>query len=116
MRHHISFMSSDELLPRLLLGIDEEKKQVACGLVDTIGERCSRRKVSSLTPFPGSYTFAKTLEYKAKHNLQSGKEVTVIPPVEYQERFVHALEDYFVVCPGMWFVFYGSIKSNQFPS
>jgi len=50
----------------------------------------------------GSYTFAKTLEYKAKHGLQSSsKEVTVMPPTEYQERFVNALEGYFVACPGM---------------
>jgi 1-phosphatidylinositol-3-phosphate 5-kinase len=68
----------------LLLGVDEQKKEIACGLVDTIG----------------SYTFAKTLEYKAKQGLQSGKEVTVMPPTEYQERFVSALEGYFVACPG----------------
>ncbi|KAI0701295.1 hypothetical protein BC835DRAFT_236879 [Cytidiella melzeri] len=70
----------------LLLGIDEERKQIACGLVDTIG----------------SYTFAKTLEYKAKQNLSSGKEVTVIPPNEYQERFVNAMDNYFVACPDKW--------------
>lgn len=57
---------------------------IVCGLVDTIG----------------SYTFAKTLEYKAKQGLQSGKEVTVMPPAEYQERFTSALEGYFVACPG----------------
>jgi hypothetical protein len=39
-----------------VLDIDEERKQISCGLVDTIG----------------SYTFAKTLEYKAKE--LSGKE------------------------------------------
>ncbi|TFK37716.1 hypothetical protein BDQ12DRAFT_684579 [Crucibulum laeve] len=70
----------------LLLGVDEEHKQIACGLVDTIG----------------SYTFAKTLEYKAKHNLISGKDITVIPPIEYQERFVSALEGYFLACPDKW--------------
>ena len=32
----VSFFSP--LFLRLLLGIDEEKKQIACGLVDTIGE------------------------------------------------------------------------------
>jgi 1-phosphatidylinositol-3-phosphate 5-kinase len=77
-------------MPSLLLGIDAEKKQIACGLVDTIG----------------SYTFAKTLEYKAKQGLAVGaglasggikdkekeKEVTVIPPEEYQERFVNAMD------------------------
>ena len=51
----------------------------------------------------GSYTFAKTLEYKAKHGLQAGKEVTVLPPSEYQERFVNTLADYFVPCPGRWY-------------
>ncbi|KAI0795874.1 hypothetical protein C8Q75DRAFT_744203 [Abortiporus biennis] len=70
----------------LLLGIDEERKQLACGLVDTIG----------------SYTFAKTLEYKAKQGLNSGKEVTVVPPMEYQERFVTAMDSYFAACPDKW--------------
>ncbi|KAL1743638.1 hypothetical protein HDZ31DRAFT_83264 [Schizophyllum fasciatum] len=72
----------------LLLGIDNEKKQIACGLVDTIG----------------SYTFAKTLEYKAKQGLHSGtgKEITVMPPNEYQERFVTAMENYFLACPDKW--------------
>ncbi|KAH9920629.1 uncharacterized protein B0H18DRAFT_1023703 [Fomitopsis serialis] len=70
----------------LLLGIDEDRKRIACGLVDTIG----------------SYTFAKTLEYKAKQNLNSGKEVTVIPPHEYQERFVTAMDEYFLACPDKW--------------
>lgn len=61
--------------------------------------QCNRGAASSL--FSGSYTFAKTIEYKAKHGLQSGsKEVTVIPPADYQERFVRALEGYFVACPG----------------
>ncbi|KAF7355623.1 hypothetical protein MSAN_01479600 [Mycena sanguinolenta] len=69
-----------------LLGVDQERRQIACGLVDTIG----------------SYTFAKTLEYKAKQGLNSGKEVTVIPPAEYQERFVSALEGYFLACPDKW--------------
>ncbi|KAI0773107.1 hypothetical protein BD413DRAFT_539189 [Trametes elegans] len=70
----------------LLLGIDDENKQMICGLVDTIG----------------SYTFAKTLEYKAKQGLNAGKEVTVVPPHEYQERFVGAMDDYFLACPDKW--------------
>jgi hypothetical protein len=49
----------------------------------------------------GSYTFAKTLEYKAKQGLNSGKDVTVIPPIEYQDRFVRALDGYFLACPGI---------------
>jgi len=71
-------------IPRLLLGIDEEGKQIRCGLVDTIG----------------SYTFAKTLEYKAKGLSKEGKDITVVPPHEYQERLVSALDSYFMACPG----------------
>lgn len=93
----IALTSSD----RLLVGIDESRKQIACGLVDTIGMLiCSFVGLSILTSMPGSYTFAKTLEYKAKQGLHSGKEVTVIPPNEYQERFINAMDNYFVACPG----------------
>lgn len=70
----------------LLIGINDSNKQLSCGLVDTIG----------------SYTFAKTLEYKAKQGLAGGtrKEVTVVPPNEYRDRFLKALNTYFVACPG----------------
>jgi hypothetical protein len=40
------------------------------------------------------------LEYKAKQGLNSGKDLTVIPPAEYQERFIRAMESYFLVSPG----------------
>jgi len=86
-RSDADFLSKSNIMDySLLVGVDEEQKQIACGLVDTIG----------------SYTFAKTLEYKAKHGLNAGKEVTVMPPAEYQERFVSALEGYFVACPDKW--------------
>ncbi|KAJ3539164.1 hypothetical protein NMY22_g4858 [Coprinellus aureogranulatus] len=63
--------------------------------------RRRRRLFVVLVDTIGSYTFAKTIEYKAKHGLQSGnKEVTVMPPADYQERFVRALDGYFVACPG----------------
>jgi len=81
--YFLSFFSRG--FPRLLLGVDEEGKQIHCGLVDTIG----------------SYTFAKTLEYKAKGlSGKEGKDITVVPPHEYQERLVSALDSYFMACPG----------------
>ncbi len=87
---------------RLLLGIDIENKHITCGLVDTIGRLRFWNYSEFLNEFGliGSYTLAKTLEYKAKHGLHSTKDVTVIPPAEYEERFVNALEGYFVACPG----------------
>jgi Phosphatidylinositol-4-phosphate 5-Kinase len=83
-----------------LLGINEEKKQIYCGLVDTIG----------------SFTFAKTLEYKAKQGF-SGKEVTTIPPHEYQERFVNAMDTYFLACPGAltWHLYVAPANSAHTP-
>jgi 1-phosphatidylinositol-3-phosphate 5-kinase len=59
---------------RLLLGVDDTKKEIACGPVDTVGQ--SLPVVPLIINDPAStrsYTFAKTLEYKAKHGLQSGK-------------------------------------------
>ncbi|KAG9019242.1 hypothetical protein FRB90_004804 [Tulasnella sp. 427] len=88
-RSDAAFLSKSNIMDySLLLGLDKERRQIACGLVDTIG----------------SYTFAKTLEYKAKQGLTggSGREITVVPPNEYQERFVTAMEGYFVACPDKW--------------
>ncbi|KAL0570221.1 hypothetical protein V5O48_011743 [Marasmius crinis-equi] len=87
-RNDAEFLAKSNIMDySLLLGVDTRSKEIACGLVDTIG----------------SYTFAKTLEYKAKQGLSaSGKEVTVVPPTEYQERFVSALERYFLACPDKW--------------
>ncbi|KAE9404217.1 hypothetical protein BT96DRAFT_935786 [Gymnopus androsaceus JB14] len=51
------FLSRSNIMDySLLVGVNTEHRQIACGLVDTIG----------------SYTFAKTLEYKAKQGLNSG--------------------------------------------
>ncbi|KZV98909.1 hypothetical protein EXIGLDRAFT_641161 [Exidia glandulosa HHB12029] len=92
-RADADFLSKSNIMDySLLLGIDQERKQIACGLVDTIG----------------SYSFAKTLEYKAKQGLQnnliigSNKEVTVMPPDEYRDRFVKAIDGYFLACPDKW--------------
>ncbi|CAE6475582.1 unnamed protein product [Rhizoctonia solani] len=86
-KYDAEFLAKSNIMDySLLLGVDEEHSEIACGLVDTIG----------------SYTFAKTLENKAKSNLQSGREVTVVPPAEYQDRFVKAMERYFLACPDKW--------------
>jgi len=75
----------------LLLGLDEERQQLVCGLVDTIG----------------SFSLAKNLEWRLKQGINSGlnsgtKETTVLPPQDYHERFVKAIESYFLACPDKW--------------
>lgn len=90
------------------MGIDEERKEIACGLVDTIGESFSAHLIpvillitSLICSLIGSYTFAKTLEYKAKQGLAGkDRQITVVPPREYKERFVGAMDGYFLACPG----------------
>ncbi|KAH8985260.1 hypothetical protein EDB86DRAFT_2810283, partial [Lactarius hatsudake] len=87
-RADCDFLSNSNIMDySLLLGVYGERKQIHCGLVDT----------------SGSYTFAKTLEYKAKGlSGKDGKDITVIPPHEYKERFVSALDGYFMACPDKW--------------
>jgi hypothetical protein len=52
--------------------------------------------------FIGSYTWYKRLETRGKVTLRgsAGKEVTVIPPVQYGERFRKAMDQYFLMVPG----------------
>lgn len=86
-RGDAAFLTSSNIMDySMLLGVDDENQHVACGLVDTIG----------------SYNVAKTLEYTAKQSLKSGKQVTVMPPAEYEARFVSAMESYLIACPDKW--------------
>ncbi|KAK0439508.1 uncharacterized protein EV420DRAFT_1279475 [Desarmillaria tabescens] len=86
-RRDTEFLTKGNIMDySLLVGIGEgPERLLVVGLVDTIG----------------LYTFAKTIESKAKQNLPGREkgEVTVIPPKEYEERFVRAVDGYFVRCP-----------------
>ena len=57
------FLSSESIIDySLLLGVDEESRQLVVGLVDAVG----------------SYGFWKTLESRGKLALNRGREVTVV--------------------------------------
>ncbi|KAG6852316.1 hypothetical protein C0991_000959 [Blastosporella zonata] len=87
-RSDADFLAKSNIMDySLLVGVDEEHKQISCGLVDTIGTL---------------FRHLCRLGLIAKHGLNSGKDITVIPPAEYQERFVSALEGYFLACPDKW--------------
>ncbi|CAH1760165.1 1620_t:CDS:10 [Entrophospora sp. SA101] len=64
----------------LLVGVDDEKKELIAGIVD----------------FIGAYTFYKKLESKGKTIGRNAKEVTVLPPDQYKNRFRDSMEQYFL--------------------
>ncbi|KAI7857814.1 hypothetical protein BDC45DRAFT_499443 [Circinella umbellata] len=68
----------------LLVGIDEQNKEIVVGVVD----------------FIGAYTWYKKIESKSKSTLKSQKRVTVLPPQQYRARFCQEISNYFVSVPG----------------
>ncbi|KAF9082129.1 hypothetical protein BGX23_012783 [Mortierella sp. AD031] len=71
----------------LLVGVDDERKELVVGIVD----------------FIGAYTWAKKIESKGKTTLRGAKDnVTVLPPQQYKTRFREAMERYFLPVPDKW--------------
>ncbi|KAI8598890.1 hypothetical protein EDD21DRAFT_308774, partial [Dissophora ornata] len=69
----------------LLVGVDDERKELVVGIVD----------------FIGAYTWYKRIESKGKTTLRGTKDnVTVLPPQQYKTRFREAMERYFLAVPG----------------
>ena len=102
------FLSSHNVIDfSMLVGVDEDKRELVLGLVDAIG----------------AYTVFKALESKGKLLANKGGEVTVvrsqvercapplaadiwspfqIPPEQYSARFEAAMEAYFTAVPDHW--------------
>ncbi|KAI8882619.1 hypothetical protein K501DRAFT_251026 [Backusella circina FSU 941] len=80
------FLSKSNIMDySLLVGIDKEKGEMTAGVVD----------------FIGTYTWYKKIESRSKSTLRSSrKEVTVVPPEQYKERFDREVCDYFIPVPG----------------
>ncbi|KAI1316992.1 hypothetical protein EDD11_009150 [Mortierella claussenii] len=71
----------------LLVGVDDERKELVVGIVD----------------FIGAYTWYKRIESKGKTTLRGAKDsVTVLPPQQYKIRFQEAMERYFLAVPDKW--------------
>ncbi|KAF9911808.1 hypothetical protein EC991_002110 [Linnemannia zychae] len=71
----------------LLVGVDDERKELVVGIVD----------------FIGAYTWYKRIESKGKTTLRGAKDnVTVLPPQQYKTRFREAMERYFLPVPDKW--------------
>ncbi|KAI9315945.1 hypothetical protein BX666DRAFT_2028187 [Dichotomocladium elegans] len=77
-----SFLASRNIMDySLLLGIDDQKKELTVGIV-------------------GAYTWYKKMESRSKSTLRPNKEVTVVPPEQYRWRFCRLVDDYFISIPG----------------
>ncbi|KAF9985260.1 hypothetical protein BGZ75_003209, partial [Mortierella antarctica] len=71
----------------LLVGVDDERKELVVGIVD----------------FIGAYTWSKRIESRGKTTLRGAKDnVTVLPPQQYKARFREAMERYFLAVPDKW--------------
>ncbi|KAG0234404.1 hypothetical protein BGX31_004581 [Mortierella sp. GBA43] len=71
----------------LLVGVNDERKELVVGIVD----------------FIGAYTWYKRIESKGKTTLRGAKDnVTVLPPLQYRARFKEAMERYFLAVPDKW--------------
>ena len=68
----------------LLVGVDDEKKELVAGIVD----------------FIGAYTLYKRIENRGKTIGRNAKEVTVLPPDQYKDRFRDSIDQYFLAVPG----------------
>ncbi|KAF9124536.1 hypothetical protein BGW39_008124 [Mortierella sp. 14UC] len=79
------FLASANIMDySLLVGVDDERKELVVGIVD----------------FIGAYTWYKRIESKGKTTLRGAKDnVTVLPPQQYRARFREAMERYFLAVP-----------------
>ncbi|ORZ13259.1 hypothetical protein BCR42DRAFT_355612 [Absidia repens] len=68
----------------LLVGVDNDKKELTVGIVD----------------FIGAYTWYKKLESRSKSTIHRNREVTVLPPDQYRLRFCREVFNYFIPIPG----------------
>ncbi|KAF9989278.1 1-phosphatidylinositol-3-phosphate 5-kinase, partial [Entomortierella chlamydospora] len=75
----------------LVVGVDDERKELVVGIVDSIG----------------TYAGYKRIESKGKTTLRGAKDsVTVLPPQQYKTRFKEAMERYFLV-------YQNAVEQNQ---
>ena len=85
-----TLQSADVMDYSLLVGIDEEKKELVIGIIDYLRQ----------------YTWDKQLEtwVKASGILGGPKNEapTVISPLQYKKRFRKAMSKYFLTVPDQW--------------
>ncbi|CAG8601782.1 6300_t:CDS:2, partial [Paraglomus occultum] len=87
------FLSQQNVMDySLLVGIDEENRELVVGIVDFIRQ----------------FTWDKRLESWVKETGflgGGGKEPTIVSPRQYKRRFREAMDRYFLMVPDVWFTF-----------
>ncbi|TVU11747.1 hypothetical protein EJB05_45349, partial [Eragrostis curvula] len=100
-----SFLASVDVMDySLLVGIDEERKELVMGIIDYLRQ----------------YTWDKQLEtwVKASGFLGGSKDVlpTIISPDQYKKRFRKAMSKYFLTLPDQWVELPGEDNADGCPS
>ncbi|GAA5855603.1 hypothetical protein JCM8547_001612 [Rhodosporidiobolus lusitaniae] len=75
----------------LLIGVDDSRSELVVGLIDTIGVFDTRKRLEHAAKTAAKLATASDVA-----------AVTVLPPSEYAERFLSAMERYFVAVPDKW--------------
>lgn len=95
----------------LLVGLDENKRELVVGI---IGRVCERRLLDRpficmrtflISDYIRTFTWDKKLETMVKKSVimgGQGKQPTIIQPKEYRDRFITAMNRYFLPVPDRW--------------
>ncbi|KAI8052192.1 hypothetical protein BDF22DRAFT_744416 [Syncephalis plumigaleata] len=89
-RNDTRFLAESNVMDySLLVGVDDQNKELVVGIVD----------------FIGTYNWYKRIESRGKSTLRltgNSHSVTVVPPEQYKTRFRDAMEQYFLSVPDKW--------------
>ncbi|KAJ3108681.1 hypothetical protein HDU96_007454 [Phlyctochytrium bullatum] len=97
-RNDTLFLASANVMDySLLVGVNDEKKELIVGIVD----------------FIGPFTWFKRIENRGKTTLRGKDVCTVLPPEQYGERFRKAMDQYFLMVPDKWIKIPGQDNNGQ---
>ncbi|TPX35961.1 hypothetical protein SmJEL517_g01689 [Synchytrium microbalum] len=104
-KNDTAFLASCNVMDySLLVGVNDERRELVVGIVDFIGRYTTFKHLENQTK--------TALKQASLRNLTIGRvglgtkdaenSVTVLPPLQYKERFERAMEQYFVMVPDKW--------------
>ena len=86
-RNDTEFLCSQNVMDySLVVGVDDTRKELVIGIVD----------------FIGPWTWYKLVETTSKATIRNDRQVTVLPPDLYRDRFRKAMDENFLMVPDKW--------------